>query len=63
MEMPNALNVVNVQALAYIAGERILAKLLFLSTTLNKGVLPHIPYYFKGLRCVLDMYHVLANYS
>jgi hypothetical protein len=43
MEMTSGLNVVNVQATAYIAGERILAKLLFLSTTLNKGVFTPYP--------------------
>jgi len=41
VEKTTALNIVNVQALAYIAGERILAKSLFLPTS-NKGVLSYI---------------------
>lgn len=41
MEKTTALNIVNVHALAYIAGERILAKSLFLPTS-NKGAFPYI---------------------
>lgn len=47
MEMTSGLNVVDVQALAYIAGERILAKLLFLPTTLNKGAVPKLKLSFE----------------
>ncbi len=60
VEKTTALNIVNFQALAYITGERILAKSLFLPTS-NKGVFHISLNYIQGLKHVLDMYQGLEN--